>query len=405
MEGMLGLVEREILLHKITVEKHNQFDHLMKYSVLEDEKYIRRIGEFYKSLEILGVDYQYDAFNNIFEEFNSSISNNMEKTVNNILNLYGKTYLQIEELKKGTSIKGLEKNDKIDHPNVLVIDDDKLLLNIIEKNLGERDYNIITCKDPLEGIEILKEKKIELIILDMVLPGIDGFQMTKTIREMDPLIPIIIISKKEEIGMKINALKLGADDYITKPINIEELDARIHSTLDRNEKYKIISIGDSLTGVHNKEYFWDRANEEKELYFRNKRPFSMALIDLDNFKRVNDSSGHLMGDQVLKCFAMALKDILRDTDLIFRFGGDEFIVIFPETNEQDAKKLMENFKNSLNHSYYDIKCSTLKRLKFSVGITEIKNIDDTIEKMFERMDYALYEVKRIGGDKILIYED
>lgn len=394
-----------MLLHKITVEKHNQFDHLMKYSVSEDEKYIKEIGEFYKSLEILGADYEYDAFNNIFEEFNSSISKNKEKTVNNILNLYGKTYLQIEELKKDGSIKRLEKNHKLDNPNVLVIDDDKLLLNIIEKNLGEKDYNIITCRDPLKGIEVLKEKKIELIILDMVLPGIDGFQMTKTIREMDPLIPIIIISKKEEIGTKVNALGLGADDYITKPLNMEELDARIHRALDRNKKYKVINIEDSLTGVYNKEYFWNRANEEKELYFRNKRPFSISLIDLDNFKRVNDSSGHLTGDQVLRCFAVALKDILRDTDLIFRFGGDEFIVMFPETNEQDAKELMEKFKNRVNHSYCDIKCSTLKRLKFSAGITEIKNIDDTIEEMFERSDKALYRAKKASGGKILIYED
>lgn len=240
----------------------------------------------------------------------------------------------------------------------------------------------------------------------MILPGIDGFKMTKIIRDIDPILPIIIISSKNDLETKINVLKIGADDYITKPINMEEFYARIDRTLDRTTNYNALSIKDGLTGVYTKEYFWERAKEKFALYNRNKETFSIAFVDIDDFKTVNDNLGHLVGDKILKCFARILKNTLRSTDLIFRFGGDEFIIIFPETREMEAKLVLERFNRTKRCSKCgNEQCITVTNVNFSAGITEIKSAEDTVEKMIGRADKALYDAKGNGGNGIFIYEE
>lgn len=411
---MSKLASKEMFLQKIIIEKSKQFDNLMKYSLTEDEKYLKKMEEFYQIINEVDMGPKYGLFANLLEEFNSCISKEKENTVSNILNLYARTYSKIENLNKTILDKNYKKQEdnevnnsnKHEAKEILIIDDDVLLLKLIENSMEEEGYNTIVCSNPLQAIEILKERKVSLVVLDMILPSIDGFKVTKMIREIDPLLPIIIISEKDDLKTKINVLKLGADDYIIKPINMEELFARIDRALDRNSNYSILSIEDGLTGAYTKEHFWDRASEKRELYNRNKKPFSIAFIDIDNFKEVNDSFGHLIGDQILKCFIKALKSTLRSTDLIFRFGGDEFIIIFPETGEKEAKLVMERFKREKKCRHCDNNgCFTLDNLKFSTGITEIKSKEDTIEKIIERADKALYYAKGKGGNKVFIYKD
>lgn len=403
-----------MFLQKIMIEKSKQFDNLMKYSLTEDEKYLKKMEEFYQMINEVDIGFKYGLFDNLLEEFTSCISKEKENTVSNILNLYARTYSKIENLNKMILDKNYKKQEdqevnnlnKHEAKDILIIDDDVLLLKLIENSMEEEGYNATVCSNPLQTIEILKERKVSLVVLDMILPNIDGFEVTKMIREIDPLLPIIIISVKDDLKTKINVLKLGADDYIIKPINMEELFARIDRALDRNKDYSTLSIEDGLTGAYTKEHFWNRASEKKELYNRNKKTFSIAFIDIDNFKEVNDNFGHLIGDQILKCFIKALKSTLRSTDLIFRFGGDEFIIIFPETGEIDAKLVMERFKRKKKCGHCDSKgCFTLDNLKFSAGITEIKSKKDTIEKIIERADKALYYAKSKGGNKIFIYKD
>lgn len=411
---MFKLNGKEMFLQKIILEKSKQFDNLMKYSITKDKKYLKKIEEFYQVINQVDIGFKYGLFTDALDEFNSCISEEESNTIANIVDLYARTYSQIENINKTFSDKNYEKWEgsknnalnKYEDKKILVIDDDVLLLELIRKNMEEEGYNVILCSDSFFAIKILKEREISLVVLDMILPNIDGFQITKIIREIDPLLPIIIISERDDIETKINVLKIGADDYITKPINMKELCARIDRALDRSNNYNMFSIEDGLTGVYTKEYFWDRASEKKALYNRNKKTFSIAFIDVDNFKEINDNLGHLIGDQILKCFAQALKTTLRSTDLIFRFGGDEFIIIFPETGEKDAKLVMERFKMRKKCEACDKDgCFTLNNLKFSAGITEIKGEHDIIEKMIERADKALYEGKTKGGNKILIYKD
>lgn len=281
---------------------------------------------------------------------------------------------------------------------ILIIDDDVLLLKVIEDSMKSRGYSGIFCSEPLEALDCLREEEISLVILDMILPQIDGFKMTKLIRNIDPVLPIIIISGRDDLKTKINVLKIGADDYITKPINMDEFYARIDRTLARTANYNALSIEDGLTGAYTKEHFWDRISEKKALYDRNKQPFSIAFIDLDDFKEVNDNLGHLIGDHILRCFSKALKDNLRSTDLIFRFGGDEFIIIFPETKETNAKQVLERFKIQKGCGQcQQNQCPSLGNIDFSAGVTEVRGgVEDTVEEIIERADTALYQAKDKG---------
>lgn len=403
-----------MFLQKIIMEKNKQFDNLMKYSITKDGEYLKKIEEFYHIIDEVDTAFKYGLFTNLLEEFNSCISEKKEDTLANILGLYARTYSKIEGLNEkliDESNRNCEDIENRDYffegsKEILVIDDDVLLLKLIEKSMKARGYNVIVCAEPFHAIEILKERKISLVVLDIILPNTDGFQITKMIREKDPLLPIIIISEKDDLETKIKLLKIGADDYITKPIKKEEFYARIDRTLDRAINYSALAIEDGLTGVYTKEHFWDRASEKKALYDRNKKAFSIAFIDIDSFKRVNDNLGHLLGDQILKCFSQGLRETLRSTDLIFRFGGDEFIIVFPETGEIEAKLVMERFKREKNcKKCHKNGCITLSKLNFSAGITEIKDENDTIEKMIERADKALYKAKVMGGNKVLIYKD
>ena len=405
---------KQVFLKKIMVSKNEQFDNLMKYSMTGDIKYLKRIEGFYHEINKVDKGFKYGLFTNILEDFNTCISKHKENTVSNILNLYGRFYAAVENMNEklyNGKYKKLKSNEmdypnKIDDEKILIIDDDVLLLKLIEKSMEERGYNAILCSNPFEAIKYLNEGDISLVILDMILPDIDGLKMTKAIRKVDPFIPIIIISVKNDLETKINTLKMGADDYITKPFNMEEFHARIDRALNRSTNYNILSIEDRLTGVYTKEHFWDRASEKKALYNRNRKPFSIAFIDIDNFKVINDNLGHLTGDRTLRCFAKVLKNALRNTDLIFRFGGDEFIIIFPETREVEAKLVLERFKKTKSCSKCDNQqqCTTIDNVKFSAGITEINGEEDTIEDMLERADRALYDSKDSGGNGVSIYK-
>lgn len=186
---------------------------------------------------------------------------------------------------------------------ILIIDDDVELLELLERVLREYGYEILITSEPEEGLRILEEKKVDLVLLDVILPNTDGFSLFEKIREFDFQEPIIFLSGKTNVDDKVKGLELGADDYITKPFDMKELKARIERVLEKHNNYKNRIIKDQLTDAYTKNYFHERAQEEKERFSRGDKRFSIAFLDLDDFKGINDTYGHLVGDEVLKEFA------------------------------------------------------------------------------------------------------
>ncbi|MGH7505942.1 MAG: diguanylate cyclase, partial [Longimicrobiales bacterium] len=229
------------------------------------------------------------------------------------------------------------------HGRILVVDDNQDNVEIISTRLRFRGYDMEEASDGAQALDMVHRNPPDLILLDVMLPDIDGYEISRRIKGDDslPFIPIILVTARDSTQDKVAGLDAGADDYLTKPINFPELEARVRSMLrikrlqdeleDKNRELERLSISDGLTGLFNHRHIHGLLDQEFERADRSGDPATVAMFDLDRFKSVNDSYGHQSGDRVLQQFADILRSTAREIDHIGRYGGEEFMVILPET--------------------------------------------------------------------------
>jgi diguanylate cyclase (GGDEF)-like protein len=281
---------------------------------------------------------------------------------------------------------------------ILLVDDEAEMLKVLESRLTASGYATFTAGNAKEVFSKISQDRIDLIILDINLPEMDGFQIKDKLNEnvSTAHIPVIFLTGRVLLLDKIKGLNSGADDYMIKPFDSGELLARINVALKRKDYYESISMHDGLTGLENITYF----NAQFTFFFnvakRYSRSFSLALIDLDDFKSINDKNGHLGGDFILCEFARLAKLIFRNSDIVTRYGGDEFAVIMPDTNFDQASRALERLKVSIANESHIFK-TTGGSIPFSVstGIAEyqVKDFSDK-SQLFELADKRLYEAKK-----------
>lgn len=411
---MFQLKGNRAILQKVIMDKGRQFDNLTMYSMTGDVKYLYRMEGFYRLIGEIGNVFNCESLTGVLDEFKSYAIDGKDGGASNILSLYGKVYTIIERLWKqleGADCRsnkgyGWGKLSQVRDDHILVVHDGDIVLKDIELVMDQGGYSSVLYAKSKNIMDILKKEDIALIILDISLLNTDKFCLVELIREAYPIMPIIIVSDRDKLEVKIAMLEAGADAYVIKPFNNKEFYAIIDRALSRRRDYDILSIKDSLTGAYTKEYLWKRAYEKEVFYSEDGVVFSIAFIDMDDFKDINNSYGHLIGDQILKCFVRVLGDTLRSTDLIFRYGGDEFIVIFPGATEDDAKLILNRFNYQTHCDQCDnTECITLANIHFSAGITQIKGNNDTIQDMIRRADRALHKAKISGGDITIVYKD
>lgn len=290
---------------------------------------------------------------------------------------------------------------------ILMVDDSNSTIELVKTYIEE--YEVLGASCGKDMWEALGESTPELILLDIVMPGEDGFQLANDLSRDEKYcdIPIIFISAKNTGRDVMEGLKCDVYDYIKKPFDRFELLARINAVIKRKElenKLKDQSVRDSLTNCFNRKYFYDQVKQQVSLYVRTGTTFSIALIDIDNFKHVNDTYGHLAGDDVITKFASLIKENIRLYDIPIRFGGEEFAVIFPSCIKMDAAKAIIKIKNILQASppvYNKNKIS----FTFSCGIVEVVEIKDkaiiNFESLIKIADDRLYNGKNSGKDTII----
>jgi diguanylate cyclase (GGDEF)-like protein len=279
---------------------------------------------------------------------------------------------------------------------VLIVDDERELVKLLESFLVSHGYETLTASTGEEALETVARTRVDVILLDIMMPRVDGLQVKARLNENSATadIPVIFLSAKAAISDKVKGLGLGADDYITKPFNMEELLARIKAALKRKGHYEDISMTDGITGLHNVVFF----KKQLSLFFgmckRYDKVFSIVMIDIDNFKLLNDKYGHAAGDFILKNFASIARATLRKVDMITRYGGDEFAIIMPTVNEKEAGVAIERLKNNIKNSKLSFK-GAREKLAFSIsaGIAcyDEKFTDES--EMFKLADKRLYEDK------------
>jgi diguanylate cyclase (GGDEF)-like protein len=300
---------------------------------------------------------------------------------------------------------------------ILLVEDDKVQAKVTKESLESIGYEVIPAEDGKSAIKIVKTQHVDIILLDLVLPDMDGNEVCRWLKlDKDAKsIPIIMLTVKNSTVEKVEGLKAGADDYLPKPYNEIELNARIYALLrtkalqdelrEKNRqleeilsKLEVLAITDPLTQLFNRRYFEAIIEKEFSRTARYKFPTSCLIIDVDHFKRVNDEYGHRTGDLVLKELATIIKDCLRKVDTVARWGGEEFVVLLPETNKVNAVRAASRFLSTIASRAFS---GITRQVTVSIGIASVPDPSiDTAEQFIDKADFALYEAKSKGRNRI-----
>lgn len=253
----------------------------------------------------------------------------------------------------------------------------------------------------LDILQALNSFNPDLILLDMVLPQYTGIEIASLIRQIPTYIsiPIIFLSAEEDQDILLQALSLGVDDFLSKPTPAERLIKTVTSRVERYRTIRKLMVNDSLTGLLNHTAFRDRFNQEITRARRQRSPLTFAFLDIDHFKNVNDSYGHSTGDRILKSLAQFLKQRLRSSDIIGRYGGEEFAILLPDTPGENALPVLEELREGFANIEHRLPTRDDHiHVTFSCGIAAFPKYPD-VTILSEAADQALYQAKQEGRNK------
>jgi diguanylate cyclase (GGDEF)-like protein len=306
---------------------------------------------------------------------------------------------------------------------ILVVDDHEDNVEVLRARLEARGYEVEGANDGQSALDTVPKFLPDLILLDVMMPDMDGLEVARRLKadRSLPFIPVIMQTALDSTERMVAGLEAGADDYVTKPINFPELEARIRSLLrikklqeelgqrekelsQMNDRLLHISLTDGLTGVDNRRSLEQRLHEMFEHSLRLHEPISCVMCDIDHFKKVNDTYGHAAGDEVLKQFAAILKLEAREIDRVGRYGGEEFLLLLPGTVLDSAVTFAERVRQRVEENTFSFEGGTLKRT-VSLGVASwphprIKGR----EEMLKAADDALYVAKEMGRNRVVRFD-
>jgi two-component system cell cycle response regulator len=301
-------------------------------------------------------------------------------------------------------------------PLILIVDDHPDNVEVLKVRLGALGYRIATAGDGETALEMVAKQPPDLILLDVMMPRMDGNEVAKRIKADSslPFIPIIMQTALDTTRSKVTGLDAGADDYVTKPINYPELQARMNSALRlkkardelaaKNVQLAEMAITDSLTGVFNRRHLDVLLDEMFEHSVRLHEYLALAMFDIDHFKQVNDRFGHQAGDAVLGQFSRLLKHLARDIDRIGRYGGEEFVVLLPGTGLDAGVTFAERVRQEVEAHKFEYEGGALE-CTVSVGVAAWKHPRiQTRQQLVKSADDSLYIAKSLGRNRVIRFD-
>lgn len=295
---------------------------------------------------------------------------------------------------------------------ILAVDDAQDTLMLLEFDLQSEGYEVITANDGETAINILSKQKVDLILLDLYMPGLSGLETLEKIKAQSEFVntPIIMLSASDDENEIVSALELGANDYITKPYIPKVLLARLKTSLRLLEKtltLESLAQTDFLTGVNNKGNFEDLMKKSIKQMSRTSDNVSVAMLDIDFFKKINDNYGHDIGDDVLKLFADTMQKTFREYDILGRVGGEEFAVCMPNTDIEEGFYACERFRDAVSKLSVTTSDGISVNFTVSIGVASVSHNDGNYDpaSLMRAADQFLYQAKETSRNCTKTYED
>ena len=292
--------------------------------------------------------------------------------------------------------------------NVLVVDDSATQMSVSLETLNNMHINSQKASDGQKALEIIQNSdiKFDLVLTDYNMPNMDGMELTIKLREKynKDQLGIIVLSANEQPDIATEFLKMGANDFINKPYTKTEFITRVNTNLellDLFQQTKDLANKDFLTGSYNRRFFFESGEAVFDRALRSDKPLTVAMFDIDKFKNINDTYGHDVGDEAIKEIARVLNENLRNSDLIARFGGEEFCVLLEDIELDDVKDLFEKIRFAFEMNVLvvgDIE------LQFTTSIGICYGMEATLEDMIKRADEGLYYCKENGRNQVHIHQ-
>jgi two-component system, cell cycle response regulator len=295
---------------------------------------------------------------------------------------------------------------------ILLIDNHNTLIGRIKSTVGKR-HDISTFDDPQLALFEATEKHYELIIINLDFDNFDGLRLCSQLRSLERTrqVPILIIVDPDDHERLLRALDMGVNDYLLRPVDKQELMARVNTQIKRwryteqlrtNVKQSIeMAVTDALTGLYNRRFMEKQLSALAMSAANRGKPLAILVIDVDYFKSINDNHGHDVGDRVLQELSCRLKDGLRNLDLACRTGGEEFIIVLPDTDRAVALRVGERLRKIISLKPFNagVKSGPLS-ITVSIGVAAFEGSDDSMEGLLKRADDALYQAKRDGRNRV-----
>lgn len=296
----------------------------------------------------------------------------------------------------------------MERSKILIVEDSWTQAEGIRLLVESHGHLIKTAASGKEALQTAAEFLPDVIILDLLLPDIPGIEVARQLRSNPQTSEksIIIVSRLNSEDDKVEGLESGADDYITKPIRPRELLARVRTQLrtqrlmkelqKKNEELIHLAACDPLTGLYNRLFLREYMLKQYAVWQRYQTALSVIMFDIDHFKQVNDRYGHMIGDEVLKELALVISKILRSADVFARFGGEEFLIVLPNTGREEAKVVAEKIRRLVESTRFS---GLNETLTISLGVAQLEAGMD-IEALLKAADEKLYAAKEAGRNRV-----
>lgn len=302
--------------------------------------------------------------------------------------------------------------------HILVVDDVADNLEILQDLLSFHGHQVQVASNGEEALKFAREFHPDLILLDIIMPGMNGYEVCTRLKsdESTQNIPVIFVSSMADVQSVIKGFQVGGVDYINKPFQHAEILARVNTQIttlrlrqrleEKNVELEHLASTDSLTGLNNRRCFFNIAETEFEVAVRKGTPVSITLFDVDYYKRVNDTHGHVVGDHVLAYLAQLITSQARENDLTARYGGDEFVVLHPSLDRQGAFQVAERIRKKVEENPFVSDTQEI-HTTISAGIVDSQVCKDgaCFDDVLAKADQALYLAKSLGRNRVIVFSE